>query len=96
MGVEDAPRVSRGGGVRLSVPRKSLPGVIGPITVEEVTEVVDGSDDADFVLLRLVHCLPSPCDFLQPLTLDFIVSDGGVWWWDRAAMREEILHEYQV
>lgn len=97
MEVEDASRVSNGGGVRLSVPGESLRGKIGPITVQEMAEVVDGSDDSDFVLLRSVHCLPSPCDFLKPLTLDFNVREGRVrWWWDRAAVREEVLRDYQV
>lgn len=94
--VKDAPCVSKCGGVRLSVPRNSLRCGIGPITAEETAEVVNGHDDSVFVVMQVVHCLPAPCSFKTPLTLDFAVRDGRVWWWDRAAVREEVLREYPV
>lgn len=92
----EAPIVRSGRGVHLSVPRRSLPTSIGPITVEETCEVVDGSDDSLFVIMQVVHCLPTPISFPRPLALDFVVRDGNVGWWDRASVREEILREYQV
>lgn len=58
--------------------------------------MVKGSDDSVFVLLQAVHCRPAGTTFLKPLTLDVAVRDGRVWWWDRAAVREEVLREYQV
>lgn len=94
--VEDAPCMSKGGGVRLLVPGSSLRDGIGPITVEETAELVNGNDDSVLVVMQVVHCLPAPCSFEVPLMLDFVVRDGRVWWWDRAAVREEVLREYQV
>lgn len=94
--IKDAPHVSEGGGVRLSIPSQSLGSRIGPITVEEAVEVVDGNDGTVLVLMQLVHCLPDFRRFEEPLTLDFAVRDGRVWWWNRAAIREQVLREYQV
>lgn len=91
-----APCLSRGGGVRLFVPRKSVRDAIGPITVEETAELVNGDDDSMLVVMQAVHCLPTRATFEVPLMLEFIVRDGRVWWWDRAAVREEVLREYQV
>ena len=94
--VEDAPCVSKGGGICLSVPRNSLRCGIGPITVEETAEVVNSDDEFVFVVMQVVHCLPAPCSFKTPLTLDFVVRDGRVSWWNRAAVRKEVLREYKV
>jgi len=94
--VEDAPCSIQGCGVSLAVPRNSLRGGIGPVTVEDTAEVVSSRDGSVLIAMQVVHCLPSPCSFEAPLTLDFVVRDDRVRWWDRAAVREEVLREYQV
>lgn len=82
--------------MRLSIPSQSRGGRIGPITVEEAIEVMDGNDGTVLVLTQVVHCLPDLRRFEEPLTLDFAVRDGSVWWWGRAAIRQQVLREYQV
>lgn len=102
--VDHTPHVSECGGVRLSVPPNSLRCGIGPITVEQTAEEVNGNygavreyghDFAFFVMLA-VHCLPAPCSFDAPLTLDFVVEDQRTRWWHRRAAREDALREYKV
>ncbi|CAN0403795.1 unnamed protein product [Ectocarpus sp. 12 AP-2014] len=100
---KDTPWVGKGRGVLVSVPRNAHWAFdwgfyhdIGPITVEEAAEVVKGSDDSVWVVLQAVHCRPAGTTFLEPLTLDFAVKDGHVRWWDRAAVRKDVLREYQI
>ncbi|CAN0440446.1 unnamed protein product [Ectocarpus sp. 12 AP-2014] len=98
MNMKHAPRTTKECGVRLSIPSRKNQGKIGPITVEETTEVVDcnGNDDSAFVLMQVVHCLPAARHFKEPLTLDFVVRDAHVRWWNKVAVRKEVLREYQI
>lgn len=94
--IRDCPRVRECRGVRLSIPANGVYLQIGPTTVEETLDVVNGDDRSVYALSQSVHCLPSPCSFDKPLTLDLAVRDGRVWWWERAAVREEVLGQHQV
>ena len=95
IGVEDAPFTFNGHGVRLFSPDESLRENIGPITVKDTAEVVEGSNGSEFVM-QVVHCLPTPCGFVEPLELDFVIGDGDGESSNRANISEGILREYQV
>eukprot|EP00752_Nemacystus_decipiens_P008223 g7353.t1 len=95
LGVADTPSSCGGHGVRLSVPHQSLRGQIGPITVEETAEIVDGRNGSVLVVMQVVHCLPAASGFVKPLMLDFTVGDDAQWSSTEDA-RENVLREYQV
>lgn len=64
--------------------------------LEETADVVRCGGGSVFVVMQVVHCLPTPVSFSKPLTLDFKVGDSRVSWWQRSGVRAEVLSEYQV
>lgn len=84
--------------MRLTVPYRSLPQSVGPITLQRTAGVVScvaGGDEA-FDVMRIVRCLPTPVTFAKALILDFVVDDRQVRWLSRETVRDRTLHEYQV
>lgn len=69
---------SRTHGFRLTVQPGSLPGAIGPITIQEFAQVVKcETDGQEYLVKMVVDCQPSGVNFPvdKPLWMDFIVED---------------------